>query len=151
MAKFIFEKIKYGYDGKPYQYFLSLKSIEFEENDETVYIPAEYQGEPVAFLGFQQAYEHGGERWHDWHHPSQGCEYIKPHYGYKSTRVNVPPHVKKIVLPATAQGVPSTFFVKHSDLVYEVDENNPVLTVEDNRIVRKDGLNVYGLSFEFSI
>ena len=145
------EKIKMGEEGSEYKYYNSITAIEFDENDEIAYLPPSFEGEPIRWVGYKQAYEPAYERWHDWHHPSQGCEYIKPHYGYKSTRVNVPPHVKKIVLPATVQGVPSTFFVKHSDLVYEVDENNPVLTVEDNRIVRKDGLNVYGLSFEFSI
>ena len=42
MAKFIFEEIKLGFECKNLTTKLSISNIDFEESDEIVYIPSEY-------------------------------------------------------------------------------------------------------------
>ena len=72
MAKFKFEKIQLGYEGKEITTVMALERIEFESGDTVVEIPSEHDGMPVTHILFRQSINPAHVRFHDWHHPAQG-------------------------------------------------------------------------------
>lgn len=119
------EKIKIGEEGSEYKYYNSITAIEFDETDEIAYLPPSFEGEPIRWVGYKQGYEPAYERWHDWHHPSQGSEWVEGKYTRQYCDILVPAHVKKIVLPATIEDFPSSPFKTESGLIVEVSRENP--------------------------
>ncbi len=142
------EELKYGLvnDDNLYEYYLTLTDIIYEDTDEVVVLPSEYEGRPITHFGYKQDFEEKEARWHDWHHPAQGMDYTPARY-YLSCKFCEPPaHVKKVIFPATAKNIFTNIFntdsVFHPERQYsvliEIDENNPVYRVEDNKIVLKN-------------
>lgn len=136
MAKFKIQKLKWG-SNTSFSLHATLCDVIFEPDDEIIYIPDTYKGEKLTHIGYVQGFEEAYERWHDWHHPAQGMEYV-PERNFLSDRcrINVPSHIKKIVIPESATSINPNAFVG-SGFELEISPDNVLYTVKDGKIVRK--------------
>lgn len=136
MAEFIIKRIKYGYEGRTISEHISIEDIVFSDEDEVVFLPTEYEGEPITHFGYGQAFEKAHEEWADWHHPAKGSDWVPDRYSFDYRAVNFPLHVKKLVIPATI-----------TDICYKVRENLQKISVEvspDNpRYTAENGILTY--------
>ncbi|MBR2341278.1 MAG: hypothetical protein IKA72_02585 [Clostridia bacterium] len=130
------EKIKIGEEGTEYKYYNSITAIEFDENDETAYLPPSFNGEPICWVGYKQDYAPAYERWHDWQHPSQGSEWVEAKYTRQYCSILVPAYVKKIILPATIKDFPSPPFKAEGKLSVEVSPDNPHCEYLTKRLIQ---------------
>ena len=126
MAKFIFEKLKVGYEDKPLTYVLSLVDIQFEPTDQHVVVPSHHDGLPLELFCFVQDYTPAHEHWHDWHHPtSYGSEWVEGKYSTKSANtIVIPPHVKTLTLPQTIKNVGYRAVAYQPQTQVRFDEDN---------------------------
>ncbi len=127
MAKFIIKKIKEGNDKRGFTYVLSIANVIADEGEEIIYLPSTFEGEEITHLGYMQGHEEGGERFHDWHHPAQGSEYVEEKYYATVAHFDLPKSVKKLVVSHTIKEVCaySYTFCKHVELV--IPEDHPYL------------------------
>ncbi len=137
MAKFHFEIIKLGYEGKKIESTVALRGISFNEDDEIVIIPSEYNGLPVTHIGYRQGGNPAHMRFHDWHHPSQGDGDWMPkkYIATSSFYINIPPRVKKIVFPKTMTHICFNLFCPSADITYAIEEGNVECEIQDNKVV----------------
>ncbi|MBR2651097.1 MAG: hypothetical protein IKD45_05495 [Clostridia bacterium] len=122
MAQFIIENLKEGIETSSglYTYHLTLTNIIWEEGDEVVVLPDKYEGKVITHFGYKQGYTPAEERWHDWHHPSQGMEYIPARFDLERSICTPPPHVKKVIFPRTAKDIFTNIF----NTEYPLDGSN---------------------------
>jgi hypothetical protein len=137
MAVFDIQRIRWGYESRPPRYYIAISDIRFDEGDEVVYIPDNLEGEPITNLGYGQKYTPPYERFHDWHHPSQGSELVEGNYSFSYNTINVPAFVKKIVIPASINDICYCAFKFLGNTEIEIDEGNTVYAVKNEKIVSK--------------
>ena len=138
MAKFIFEKIKIGNLNEEYSYINSISDIVFDDGEKIVVLPEKINGEVVTHFNYTQIFEEGYERWHDWHHPAQGTEYIPPKYDKTSSNIVIPKYVEKIVIPKTITDIATSGLKIHDNFLFEIDSENPRYEVKNDALYYKN-------------
>lgn len=136
MAEFKIEIVKDQYIGG-IKTFVSLNGISADKDEETVVLPETYLGEDITHLGYSQAYEPAHEEWADWHHPGKGMTHVPERYSSHMQPLDVSPWVKKIVISKTVRTLSYDYRMGLDHITFEVDPENPYLTVEDGKVVPK--------------
>ena len=137
MAKFEFELIKVGREVKELEEVLALKNIIFEDSDDIVILPREYNGRKVTHYGYKQGVIKGHMRFHDWHHSSQGDgEYVEDEYVASSiSYLSVPSDVKKIIIPNSADSIcMSVFNDYYEEVILELEEGITGYKISNGKI-----------------
>ena len=124
MAKFNVKRIKYGYEGRSMSEYISIESIQFEEGDEVIVLPSEFEGEKITHFGYGQAFTKAHEEWADWHHPSKGSDWVPDEYHFDYMEIRFPESVKKLVIPATIKDIAFSVPKYLKTLTIEVEEGN---------------------------
>jgi len=138
MAIFKFELIKLGYKNKEIKMVAAINEIIFEDDDEIVTIPSEYNGMPITHVGYRQGIIEAHVRFHDWHHPSQGYgEYVEDEYvlerGYY---IYFPSTLKKLIFPKTVKVICTNIFNYNSNHVtFELEPGLDDYMIIDGKIV----------------
>lgn len=133
MAKFKIEKIKIGNDKKGFSFILSIADIIAEENEEIISLPDTFEGETITHVGYTQGHEEGGERFHDWHHPAQGSEYVEERYYNSISSFYLPKSVKKIVVPNSVKEVCFFSFSYCNHIEFIIDKDHPYLEIAHSK------------------
>lgn len=123
MAKFDIGIVRCGTVGKESEH-LCVKDIVFEEGEEVIYIPGTYEGAPITHVGYREEHKEAEERWHDWHHPAQGMEYIPERYELEWAEIKTPTTLKRVVFPKETTNINPCFFDRRKELVFEIDPEN---------------------------
>ena len=129
MTKFKVEKIKIGNNKDGFSYAVSISEVTNCENDEVILLPSEYNGETITHFGYKQGYTPFEERFHDYHHPSQGMEIIEEKYYKGISYIKLSKNVKKVVIPDTICDV-CFFAFSEVENINEIDfplDNHPHL------------------------
>lgn len=137
MARFIYEEIKLGYEGRICKTLLAVKDIIFEDDDREVFIPSEHNGIPVTHIAYRQGYVEEHVRFHDWHHPAQGDGYFVPKEYVVNTAsaIMIPDHVEKLVFPASVTDIYGFAFRFADPCKLVLDPAIKGYEVKDNKIV----------------
>ena len=124
MAKFMVKRIKDGYEGRRIDTYISIADIAFEEGDEVIVLPSEFEGEIITHFGYDQAFTKAHEEWADWHHPGKGSDWVPDRYHYDYVKIRFPESVKKLVIPATIRDIGYYIPKDLKNLTVEVEEGN---------------------------
>lgn len=137
MAVFTFCKIKVGFDGEDIKTVYAISDIAFEPGETVVKIPSHFEDNLITHVCYFQDKRLGYPKFHDWHHPSQGYDGFVPdeYFPCKSSFLQIPTRVKKIIFPATVTNISTQIFNKFKKVEYEFDGENPNYTVVDGKIV----------------
>lgn len=140
MAQFKYETIKLGYVDKNQTTVLSLKEIVVEEDDEIIVIPEEFEGIAVTYIGYKQGKNEAYFKYHDWHHPAQGGDYIPEEYvALECDFLAKTSNLKKVIFPSAAKYINFSrinYFAK--DVVFEISPDNKYYKVtKDGKIYYK--------------
>ena len=127
MAKFDIKKIKIGNDKKGFSYILSISDVVADDNEEIIALPETFEGETITHIGYKQEHEEGGERFHDWHHPAQGMEYVEERYYASLSYFHLPKSVKKLVIPNTIKEANFFTFSESTHIQFIIDKDHPYL------------------------
>ena len=118
-----------------YDLYLVVNGIE-SYGEETVVIPTENGGRKVTHVGYYGTTERLEPDCSDYHHMKSNNDIELYHLCEKT--VNVSPNVKKIVIPAGITHISSIAFRDRPDLIFEVDQANPVYAAsEDGQLIKK--------------
>lgn len=137
MASFDIEVLKWGFENMPFSDCVTINNITFDEGDSVVILPDSFEGKPITYLAYVQDYTPEHERFHDWHHPAQGTEFVPGKYTLTSRSIKIPSYVKRFIIPASIRDIGYEGLIYTKDTVIEVDENNTAYTVKDNKIIDK--------------
>ena len=142
MAEFKIEFINEGRSDSIVRHdtYLAVTDIKYDPTDTVIYMPETFDGKPITHFGFYHKFEPGYERYHDWHHPSQGMEYEPPTYTLYGKITKPHSRIKRVVFPKTARRIFWNImddFNHKRGIIYEIDPENPYLTVVNNEIVAK--------------
>ena len=139
MAIFNFSEIKCGFEGRDITYVHAISSIEFDEDDGVVTIPKEHNGNIITHVCYFRNKTLGYAKFHDWHHPAQGYDEYVPteYYPSESSFLDIPKQVKKIIFPATVTNISKKFLAKNSHVIYEIDGESEIYTVNNGIIEYK--------------
>ena len=116
--------------------FTVLVEVNCAPEDEVLTFPSHDDGKPITHIGYSQLYAPSREEWHDWHHCRGGVRYPAV-YMLSDASLGIPANIKKIIIPETVQKISPRAFAGADSAVLEVHPDNPYLTVEDNKIVKK--------------
>ena len=137
MAQFKIERLKWGNDETGFDYCISISKIVFEKDETEIVLPSHYEGEPITHVGYVQDYTPAHEHWHDWHHPSQGSEWVPEKYSYSGATIFVPKSLKKLIVPATVTNFCDYAFENIDKVMIEVDPENTVYCSGKGQIKNK--------------
>lgn len=123
MAQFDIGVVRYGTVGEEKRY-LCIRDVTLDEGEEVLYIPGTYEGVEITHFGYREEHKEAEERWHDWHHPAQGMDYIPERYELEFVRKETPQSLKRVVFPKETTSINPYFFDKQDGLVFEIDPEN---------------------------
>ena len=110
---------------------------EIDTDEETVVLPTHTRpdgtGSEITRLGYRQMGMPTGDDYEQWK-DRYYYNYI-PDMDEVATDVLISPSVKKIFIPKTITHISSFAFRNVGSMVFEIDSENPVYKVEDNKIV----------------
>ena len=120
----------------PFEYRPSITEI-LSEKEYVILPERDKYNDLITHIGFAQAKtvdtRSDAERWQD--------EYYHSYYptpSLQAVEVSVSPSVKRIFIPKTVMRISTLAFKSLTDICFEIDEDNGVYKVEDNKIVKKD-------------
>ena len=134
---FKFEKVKEGYADGAIVRGVSFRGVECDADEDTVVSPDSFEGESVTHIAYTQNFTAAYFRFHDWHHPGQGGDWIPDHYSLYGGQIKLPDTVKRIVIPATVTEIFPYPFGNPSPVDIEISPLNLRYTVVDNKITLK--------------
>lgn len=125
MAGFDVIRIKYGYEGRSMSEYITVKEILFEEGDEVITLPSEFEGESVTHFGYAQGFTKAHEEWADWHHPGKGSDFVPDQYHFDYPEYRFPDSVKTVIIPASMIDISYTAVRALKTVSVEVAPDNP--------------------------
>ncbi len=137
MAKFLVKQLKIGNEKKGFEFVNCISTITAEEGEEIIHIPDEIDGVKITHVGYMQDYTPAHEHWHDWHHPSQGSEWVEEKYSLIGSYISFPPSVKKVIFSLGIKDVCDYAFEGRKNFSLETVENHPLLYVINNHVYRR--------------
>ena len=123
MARFDIGVVRQGTVGEEKRY-LCIRDVVLEEGEEVLYIPGTFEGAIITHFGYREEHKEAEERWHDWHHPAQGMDYIPERYELDFVRIKTPKALKRVVFPKETTDINPYFFDRRDELVFEIDPEN---------------------------
>ena len=135
MAKYVIERVKYGYKNNILSENICIADI-IPEGDEILTLPEYYEGEPITHLGFYSVFEPAHEVWADYHHPAKGSDYVEDKYIYGYRTFDLP-GVKKVIIPKTIAQINSFAFDRCPGIEVEIDPENETYCVREREILYK--------------
>ena len=116
------------------EYYLVVNKIQ-SDGSEIAVIPKFYENAKVTHIGYYEICERLPDDWSDYQHMKSNND-VEIYHLYEQ-RVYVSPQIKKIVIHADITHISSIAFSDRPDLIFEVDEANPVYTTENGKLIRK--------------
>ena len=133
MAKFEFELVQEGYEGKSMTHTLSVRAVEPEEGETVLRFPEEVDGVPVEYVGYVTKFHEAYIEYGDWHHPvSHDDTYHPARYARKPVLLHLPETVEKIILPPRLRGI--GFAYELARIPKELSPENPWYTVAEDGV-----------------
>lgn len=137
MSTFKIKTIKIGFESSGFDYFTSICDITADKKEDVIVLPSEFDGNIITHLGYEQDFLEAHEHFHDWHHPSQGSEWVEKEYKFKYKYFELPKSVKKIIIPSSITNIANFCFAKCKGIDIEVALDNPTYYCKDRVIYHK--------------
>ncbi len=136
MIKFDISIVRFGRVGDENEY-LSVTGIAVDEGETEIIFPESFEGKPITHIGYGEKFCEAEERFHDWHHPGQGTEYVPAHYEREYVTFRIPQSVTRIFIPKTVKDVCYCAF-KGVDVkrVVEIDPENTRVKIREDGTVQ---------------